>query len=218
MPGRRTSAFLSGIFAGILLSLLAGGLLGYLLMQTGLLDLSQPQWSAMRPLFGWLERNLGWSLVPFSLTLLLYLQTLQRLSMRLQQRHSPQQVAQLIQLSDLWITLFIGIGVIWTAIGMRSALLYALGDIEHVASVGAFAVLQRLVDGGILTALSTTIVGGAGGYLMRLGKSFCLGPRINDYFSELEQEEARQVRRLLAEIRDAGRQAPPSLTALGNDH
>jgi hypothetical protein len=32
-------------------------------------------------------------------------------------------------------------------------------------------VLQRSVEGGILTALTTTIVGGVGGYMMQVTKS-----------------------------------------------
>jgi len=58
-------------------------------------------------------------------------------------------------------TLFFGVGVVWTAIGMRSALLSALGGLDQsaAAELGAFEILRRLVDGGILLALSTTIVG-----------------------------------------------------------
>ena len=50
---------------------------------------------------------------------------------------------------DIWINLFFGIGVIWTAIGMRGALLEGLGDLnsQSAARLGAFSILQRLVDG-----------------------------------------------------------------------
>jgi len=91
--------------------------------------------------------------------------------------------------------------VIWTAIGMRSALLYALGDPGVAAQAGATAVLQRLVEGGILTALTTTIVGGVGGYMMRVIKSSLLGTRLSRYYEAQEQHHASRVVALLSDIR-----------------
>ena len=70
---------------------------------------------------------------------------------------------QLDHLTDIWTTLFFGTGDIWTAIGMRSALIFALGDRDVALQDGAFAMLERMIDGGILLALSTTIFGGIGG-------------------------------------------------------
>jgi len=93
-------------------------------------------------------------------------------------------------LLDLSATLFVGIGVIWTAIGMRDALIYGLGDPVVSATAGAFSVLQRLVDGGILLALSTTIVGGAGGYLMRVIKSVVLGEKLTALYMHESQRPA----------------------------
>jgi hypothetical protein len=93
--------------------------------------------------------------------------------------------------------------VIWTAIGMRSALLYALGDPDIATQAGAFAVLQRLVEGGILTALTTTIVGGVGGYMMRVLKSSLLGTRLSRYYEEQEQHHGNRVEALLADIRES---------------
>ena len=62
--------------------------------------------------------------------------------------------------------LFFGIGVIWTAIGMRSALIVGLSDLDSAmaAQLGSFEILRRLIQGGILLALSTTIFGAVGGY------------------------------------------------------
>ncbi len=94
------------------------------------------------------------------------------------------------QLLDLCANLFFGVGVIWTAIGMRQALLYALGDPAASAEAGAFAILQRLVDGGILLALSTTIVGGIGGYLMRVIKSVALGRELNALYMQASERPA----------------------------
>jgi hypothetical protein len=84
---------------------------------------------------------------------------------------------------------------------MRSALLFALGDPDVASQAGAYAVLQRLVDGGILTALTTTIVGGIGGYLMRVVKSSLLGTRLSRYYEEQEQHHTGRVEALLCEIR-----------------
>jgi hypothetical protein len=71
------------------------------------------------------------------------------------------------------------------------------------AQSGAFAILSRLVDGGILTALTTTIVGGVGGYLMRVIKSSWLGTRLNRYYEQQDQRHATQVEHLLRDIRES---------------
>ncbi|MCP4996495.1 MAG: hypothetical protein GY934_22370, partial [Gammaproteobacteria bacterium] len=151
-------------------------------------------------LLGWLERNFGLSLIPFSATLLLYLLSLNQLAKKLAQQRPQDEIDQLEHLIDVWTSLFFGIGVIWTAIGMRGALLYALGDIGQTDGGQAAAVLQRLVDGGILTALSTTIAGGVGGYLMRLYKTLVLGVRLNRYYRQQEMLPGSRIEQLLTDI------------------
>ena len=111
-----------------------------------------------------------------------------------------ERVVRHEQLVDLCASLFFGIGVIWTAIGMRDALLFALGDPGGAASQGAFAVLQRLVDGGILLALSTTIVGGVGGYLMRAFKSVLLGRQLAELYMRTADQSARESLAILQRI------------------
>ena len=71
-----------------------------------------------------------------------------------------RELAQAEQLVDVWTSLFFGVGVIWTAIGMRAALLEAIGP----GSAGGdwAAMLARLVDGGILLSLML--------YLMRASR------------------------------------------------
>ena len=86
---------------------------------------------------------------------------------------------------------------------MRGALLHALGDPGVAAQAGAFNVLQRLVDGGILTALSTTILGGIGGYLMRVAKGLYLGARLNRYYGEQDRGQTSRVEHLLRDIRQS---------------
>ena len=78
---------------------------------------------------------------------------------------------------EMFITLFFGIGVLFTAWGLQNALVSAIGGVSktEAGQLGAWGILQRLVDNGILIALWTTIVGGVGGYLMRIAKHFFLG-------------------------------------------
>lgn len=139
----------------------------------------------------------------FGITLALYIHSLRALARRIDDNAPQNEVGQLEHLADVWTSLFFGIGVIWTAIGMRSALLYAIGDPATAAQAGAFAILTRLVDGGILTALTTTIVGGIGGYLMRVVKSSYLGTRLSRYYEEKDQHHAERVEDLLRDIRES---------------
>ena len=105
-------------------------------------------------------------------------------------------------LVDIWINLFFGIGVIWTAIGMRGALLGGLGDLNEqtAAELGAFSILQRLVDGGILLALSTTIFGAVGGYLLRLVKSLAVGRQVQAYYHRLAEQQTDALQGTLRSI------------------
>jgi hypothetical protein len=83
--------------------------------------------------------------------------------------------------TDMAIATFVGIGVVYTAIGMESALVSSLGGIsgaEDAARQGAWEVLRRLVDGGLVLALSTTIAGGIGGYVLRLVKHVAVAKRL----------------------------------------
>ncbi len=205
--GRHRPGFVRGLLTGAGLSLLLGGVVLYLLAALGVIRLDLLQTPHLDLVYRWLLRNLGLSVIPFGITLLLYLYSLERLSRGLDRECPYDEILHRVQLTDIWISLFFGIGVIWTAIGMRGALLYALGDTSHAVDGGAFLVLQRLVEGGILTALSTTILGGAGGYLMRLFKSFQVGGRLSRYQLRHEQEANGRIERLLQEIRDAT--APP---------
>jgi len=151
----------------------------------------------------WISANLGLSIFPFALTLLLFRLSLYSLERRLKQAAPLHRIAQADQLTDIWIGLFFGIGVLWTAIGMRSALLFALGDsVDALSNAGAAGLLERLVRGGILTALTTTIVGGAGGYLLRLYKTLRVGGRLKRYYVERERMRELRVEELLREIRD----------------
>lgn len=143
-------------------------------------------------IWAWIYDNLRLSLIPFGLVLGLYFFQLGKLDKLLASPSTtPDQVMQAENWINASISMFFGIGVIWTAIGMRSALLAGLSNLSHetVARIGAFEILHRLVEGGILLALSTTIVGAGGGYLMRLYKIVRVGARQQSYYRQLNQSE-----------------------------
>jgi len=203
MKVRNSRGFLSGLLLGVVLSLLAGLIGVYLLIVLDIISVSVADTPGLQAVSEWTRRNLGLSVLPFGITLALYIHSLRTLARRLDDNSPQNEVGQLEHLTDVWTSLFFGIGVIWTAIGMRSALLYAIGDPAVAAQSGAFAILTRLVDGGILTALTTTIVGGIGGYLMRVIKSSYLGTKLSRYYEELEQRHAARVEHLLRDIRES---------------
>ena len=60
--------------------------------------------------------------------------------------------------------------------------------------------LQRLVDGGILLALSTTIFGGVGGYLMRVYKSMSLGSLLQQQYDQAARVDTAEMRQSLSRI------------------
>ena len=171
------SKYLSGIISGFVL--------GIIIMVSMNIDLSPEVISNSRR---WLELNLGFSVWLFLIVLALYTANLIQLS-RLISKNAPfAEIVQLDQLSDVWIHVFIGIGVIWTAIGMRSALATTLGSPMGLGD-DAGQILSRLVDGGILLALTTTIVGAIGGYLMQLTKTISLSSGLTTYYHQQDHEE-----------------------------
>lgn len=187
-----------GAGAGIVLTLLALLLVGPDLTPGSEMS---GQVGSRASLGQWLDTNLGHSVWLFALVLTIYVLNLRRLNQLLvEQDASLKYVVELDQLSDVWIHLFVGIGVIWTAVGMRSALQSALGDPGEALVDTAGSVLQKLVDGGILLALTTTIVGGVGGYLMRLAKTMAVGATLQEYYDGVNRFEARELLRSSARI------------------
>ncbi|MEH6626500.1 MAG: hypothetical protein V7739_08645 [Motiliproteus sp.] len=188
-----TRRFVQGFLWGALSALCGGLFMLYGLNMMGLLGFTLIKVPEFQQIMNWTYHNLGLSLLPFTLTLMLFAITLKRLRKRIEQQHSVSDVAQLDSLCDLWTGLFFGIGVIWTAIGMRSALIHALGEPETTAAEGAFNLLRRLVDGGILIALSTTIFGGVGGYLMRVTKTCVVGNQLRQFYSRAADDQDSAV-------------------------
>ena len=197
--------FSAGFITGALGVLLIGAAMLYMLNMSEVVAISVLKIPSIQRVLGWTYDNLRMSVIPFLLTFLCYVGSLRRLKRYLQNPDiSADKVAQTEHLVDIWINLFFGIGVIWTAIGMRGALLEGLGDLnsQSAARLGAFSILQRLVDGGILLALSTTIFGAVGGYALRLVKSLTVGTRIKSYYNQLAQQQAESVQQVLQSIDD----------------
>ena len=190
---QRSSALIGGIVGGAVLAL-AG--LGF----GSTLSSVVPDTSVVDGVAGWLTANLGSAVWLFLVVLGAYAAHLGRLRDLLRDEPARQEVLQLDQLTDVWIHLFIGIGVVWTAIGMRAALQAALGDPNAALTDSAGDVLQRLVDGGILLALSTTIFGGIGGYLMRVYKSVALGARLQSRYDKAARIDTESMNNSLRRI------------------
>jgi hypothetical protein len=195
--------FSAGFVTGALGVLVFGAAMLYMLNMSEVVAISVLKIPSVQRVLGWTYENLRLSVVPFCLTLLCFSGSLLRLHRYLADPVvTVEKVAQTEQLVDIWINLFFGIGVIWTAIGMRGALLEGIGDLnsETAAQLGAFSILQRLVDGGILLALSTTIFGAVGGYLLRLIKSLMVGARIKAFYQRLAEQQAESVNSVLQSI------------------
>ncbi len=182
----RTWGFGWGTGTGIVLALIA-------LLLVDPPNLASDGGSARATLGGWIDLNLGSSVWLFAIVLTVYLMNLSRLHQLLDRGSTLREAVELDQLLDVWIHLFVGIGVIWTAVGMRSALQSALGDPGEALVDTAGSVLQKLVDGGILLALTTTIVGAMGGYLMRLAKTMMVGAQLHTFYDSLYKADLKDL-------------------------
>ncbi|MBT8081007.1 MAG: hypothetical protein KJO56_01140 [Gammaproteobacteria bacterium] len=198
----RTLVFVKGLAAGALGTLIGGAAALYVLSRAGILYFEDSAISSPGEWLHWAYTNLGLSIPVFAGLLLAYFVTLGRLRHALETSKPINQVVQLDHLADIWTTLFFGTGVIWTAIGMRSALIFALGDRDAAMAQGAFAMLERMIDGGILLALSTTIFGGIGGYLMRVYKTMTLGSRLTHEYDKAARADTSEMRQSLQRIEE----------------
>ena len=196
----RVLVFCKGLAAGALGTLIGGAATLYVLDRLGVIGFADTAISRPGEWLQWAYTNLGLSIPVFAALLLAYFVTLGRLRRAVEQPKPINQVVQLDHLTDIWTTLFFGTGVIWTAIGMRSALLFALGDRDAALTEGAFAMLERMIDGGILLALSTTIFGGIGGYLMRVYKTITLGAQLQQQYDEAARADTSEMRQSLQRI------------------
>ncbi len=198
----QTQTFVRGLAAGGLGTLLGASAALYTLNRFGWIRFGDTPISSPGDWMHWAYINLGSSIPVFAGLLLAYFITLGRLREALRQDQPVTQIVHFDHLTDIWTTLFFGAGVIWTAIGMRSALIFALGDRAAAMEQGAFAMLERMIDGGILLALSTTIFGGVGGYLMRVYKTITLGTELQRQYDKAARADTSQMRASLHRIEE----------------
>jgi hypothetical protein len=192
--------FMRGFAGGAVGTLVGGGALLYVLSWYEVISFAEHGIPSLGGWLDWAYMNLGSSIPVFALLLLVFFFTLGHLRRLLETDGNINRIVQLDQLTDIWTTLFFGTGVIWTAIGMRSALIFALGDPDASIAEGAFAILERMVEGGILLALSTTIFGGIGGYLMRVYKAIALGTRLQERYDQEARSDTSSMRDSLQRI------------------
>ena len=206
--------FLQGLFAGAFGTLLGGAAVLYSLARLEVIRLQDTAISTPGDWLEWAYTNLGSSIPVFAGLLLAFFVTLGRLRRSLEDEQPVDKVVQLNPLTEIMTTLFSGTGVIWTAIGMRSALIFALGDRDAALQDGAFAMLERMIDGGILLALSTTIFGGIGGYLMRVYKTVTLGSSLQQRYDRAARADTSEMRESLQRIeRHLGHRDPDTAAA-----
>ena len=191
---------MTGLVTGLAATLAAGLSLVYVLARAHVVELNDSAVGNPGDLLSWALSNLGSSIPVFAGLLTAFFLTLSRLRAHLDEGRPVDRIVQLDHLADIWTTLFFGTGVIWTAIGMRSALIFALGDRDAALSQGAFAMLERMIDGGILLALSTTIFGGIGGYLMRVYKTIALGAHLQQQYDQAARADTSEMRESLQRI------------------
>lgn len=190
--------FFQGLVIGAFIALTAGFILNFL----DILTVSVTSIPSLQTGFYWIYDNLGLSLIPFVFILLAYFRSLNKLKYMLGNNPQPNQVMHKEQMLDIYISLFLGTGIVWTAIGMRSALIQSLSGLtaETAAQLGAFEILSRMVNGGTLVCLSTTIVGGIGGYALRLTKVWQVGEALDNFYYTKASKQFRQVSDLLVSI------------------
>jgi hypothetical protein len=196
----RMKKFISGLTLGAFTALAGGMAAVYVLNMTQVVAVSIVSVPDIHQTLAWAYDNLRLSVIPFFLVLMIFCRDLVILRRQLAQSTiSLTAICQRESFIDMWIKIFFGIGVIWTAIGLRNALLEGVGglDASAAAAQGAFVILRRLVDGGILLALSTTIVGGIGGYAMHLTKALVVGKQLQAYYLQSEARQADEVARTL---------------------
>lgn len=191
-------SFVKGMVAGLVFASLFTPLLLMLASMQGWVVLSVPSFKIMA-LWHWVNVNLGFSVFFFVGLLMLWLGLFTRLNHHLTTHSSAEVVQHAVQKLDLTVNLFIAVGVIFTAIGLRDCLISTLGGIggglgeQSSTDISAFEMMGALINNGLLVALTSTIIGAIGGYLLKAAKSWCLGAKINAYNVHLQQSAQAEV-------------------------
>lgn len=191
--------FLRGFASGAGATLVFVAAIVVLLQRQGSLSIDIHRWEALQHSLNWLIDNLGLSLFAFALLVLWYIFSLLKLHRLLKDAAGSVLVQQAEARIDTIVALVFGVGVIWTAVGMRGALMYALGDGAAAVDQSAAVVLNRLVSGGMLIALSSTIAGGVLGYAMRVIKQFVAGVGLAAHYQRAQDAQLQKLAGYLAE-------------------
>ena len=134
----------------------------------------------------WSARNLGYSAPLFCVALLFVTHSMAGLLEELgKEKCCSSRTFHLEHRVDIGISLLFGIGVLFTAIGIRDALTTA---IDGATATNGGDVLALLVNGGILSAMTTTVVGGALGYSLRVIKVLATGEKLEKVHTRMMGE------------------------------
>lgn len=162
----------------------------------------------IRGITAWLSVNLGLSAPLFAALTIMGWSYLESLKQALNaDMKAEAQITHLEQRIDLVVALLFGVGVLYTAVGLRGALVQAIdGPTEQSAS----GMLTALVNGGILSAMTSTVVGGVLGYGLRMLKLFRVGHALDLYYSEQALKSVERRENILKEILSELKQGNPN--------
>ena len=147
-------------------------------------------------LTNWLALNLGYSAPLFCVALLFVVHSMACLLEELgKDKCCSSRTFHLEHRVDIGISLLFGIGVLFTAIGIRDALTTAING--EAAAINGGEVLALLVNGGILSAMTTTVVGGALGYSLRVIKVLATGEKLEKVHARMMGEGLQKQEALL---------------------
>ena len=147
-------------------------------------------------LTNWLALNLGYSAPLFCVALLFVVHSMACLLEELgKDKCCSSRTFHLEHRVDIGISLLFGIGVLFTAIGIRDALTIAIDG--EAAAINGGEVLARVVNGGILSAMTTTVVGGALGYSLRVIKVLATGEKLEKVHARMMGEGLQKQEALL---------------------
>ena len=147
-------------------------------------------------LTNWLALNLGYSAPLFCVALLFVIHSMACLLEELgKDKCCSSRTFHLEHRVDIGISLLFGIGVLFTAIGIRDALTTAIDG--EAAAINGGEVLALLVNGGILSAMTTTVVGGALGYSLRVIKVLATGEKLEKVHARMMGEGLQKQEALL---------------------
>ncbi len=184
MTYSKSSDFIVGLLDGFFLGLLISPAYFYFTGNPAFIQLFDQ-------ILSWLETNLGYSAHLFLIICLFYRIYWSKINYKLK-TVSQKNWVDILHYEEVLTALAViamVIGVIWTALGMRSALAAIFSNDEmSMSDGGVLELLDQLINGGILTALTSTIVGASMGTLFRLFKIFFLNKRLNQYQIALEEK------------------------------